>query len=736
MLYTLTNMRKNFKISNLTKTYLLLLVVLSLVGPKIAFADPVFFDQGMISLSFDDDLQSVYDNAIPLLNAAGFKSTQYVNSGPMIGATLGGGVFYTEFMPIAEVLSLHNAGHEIAAHTRSHIDLTLATTTLQRQFEIDGSRLDLLQNIGIPANEFAYPFGTSNTVTKDALKAAGFVGARGVDGSQLNTKTTDRYNLFASQVNSNTTLGQVTSWIDNATSTKEWLILVFHKVDPACTAAGVPDATEPTGFDTYCVGTTTLSQIIDYLHINNVPVKTVSEGLTLMDNPSNSGPVSDGLAPVVTAPNITAVATSASGTPITLSPIVTDSDSNLPAPLGAFCTIPNTIPDPFSGLTFPTVVTSGTLFPVGTTTVTCSATDAGGNTGTATSTVVVNPFVPANNLPVANNLTVVTNKNVATTSIVSATDADPLDTLTYSISTTTTNGILVGTLPNFTYTPNANFVGTDSFTFTANDGKGTSTPATVSITVQDVIVPPVNNVPVLDPILNPTITIGSSIAFSAHATDADATDTLTYSLVNAPAGATIDGATGAFSWTPSTTGTFTFTVSVTDGNGGTANQDVTATVNAVVVPPASGGGGGGSSSPASRSGVRNPGATTTPATAGLVLGASTSNKFIFTLTLSIGSRENEVTELQKRLTSEGAYSGPVTGYFGPLTKAGVETYQTKNNIPAVGIVGPKTREKLNAGGISLTTPAVTALNSAAILKIEQMIADLQKQLAAAIASGN
>ena len=57
---------------------------------------------------------------------------------------------------------------------------------------------------------------------------------------------------------------------------------------------------------------------------------------------------------------------------------------------------------------------------------------------------------------------------------------------------------------------------------------------------------------------------------------------------------------------------------------------------------------------------------------------------------------NDVTELQKRLTSDGVYSGPVTGYFGTLTKAGVQAWQEKNGLVKDGIVGPNTRTKLNA----------------------------------------
>ena len=51
----------------------------------------------------------------------------------------------------------------------------------------------------------------------------------------------------------------------------------------------------------------------------------------------------------------------------------------------------------------------------------------------------------------------------------SATDADG-DTLTYSVSTGPSHGTLSGTAPYLTYTPAANYNGSDSFTFKANDG--------------------------------------------------------------------------------------------------------------------------------------------------------------------------------------------------------------------------------------------------------------------------
>ncbi len=92
--------------------------------------------------------------------------------------------------------------------------------------------------------------------------------------------------------------------------------------------------------------------------------------------------------------------------------------------------------------------------------------------------------------------------------------------------------------------------------------------------------------------------------------------------------------------------------------------------------------------------------------AGTVLGAAT---FRFTQMLQIGSKGDDVTQLQKHLTQEGVYSGPITGYFGQLTLAAVKSYQGKKGIEAIGIVGPKTRNFLNNAPIQASTPAAGAV---------------------------
>jgi murein L,D-transpeptidase YcbB/YkuD len=76
---------------------------------------------------------------------------------------------------------------------------------------------------------------------------------------------------------------------------------------------------------------------------------------------------------------------------------------------------------------------------------------------------------------------------------------------------------------------------------------------------------------------------------------------------------------------------------------------------------------------------------------------SAASNYNFTEFLSLGSQDAQVTALQQRLTADGFYSGPITGYFGTLTESAVEKFQSAHAIAVKGYVGPSTRSALNAG---------------------------------------
>lgn len=133
---------------------------------------------------------------------------------------------------------------------------------------------------------------------------------------------------------------------------------------------------------------------------------------------------------------------------------------------------------------------------VGTDTFTVTADD--GNGGTATQTINMRVDI-INTAPVAGDDTFSVDEDVTTELDVLANDSDSDNTLD-GTSVTLLNGVSNGTLSyngdgTFDYTPNAEFSGSDSFTYTLTDPNGASDTATVSITVEAVNDAPMNTVP-------------------------------------------------------------------------------------------------------------------------------------------------------------------------------------------------------------------------------------------------
>lgn len=83
-------------------------------------------------------------------------------------------------------------------------------------------------------------------------------------------------------------------------------------------------------------------------------------------------------------------------------------------------------------------------------------------------------------------------------------------------------------------------------------------------------------------------------------------------------------------------------------------------------------------------------ATTT--TKGKVLGATA---FMFKKDLGLGSKGDDVKELQKFLISQKLLNSTATGNFGALTRTALIKFQARNKLPPTGYFGPATRAFLN-----------------------------------------
>jgi VCBS repeat-containing protein len=205
-------------------------------------------------------------------------------------------------------------------------------------------------------------------------------------------------------------------------------------------------------------------------------------------------------------------------------------------------------------------------------------------------TATVNLTITAvNDPPVANSDTYVTDEgvslNVGLAQGVLVNDTDPeSDLLSAVLVSDVSNGSLtLNSDGSFSYTPNANFSGVDTFTYHANDGSLDSNVATVSITVNAV-----NDPPVADDLIV-TTDEDTAVAISLVGSDPD-NDPLTFSVVSGPTDGTLSGVPPNLTYTPdfNHTGLDSFTYKANDGTVDSNIATVSITVSAVNDAPVAG----------------------------------------------------------------------------------------------------------------------------------------------------
>lgn len=203
-------------------------------------------------------------------------------------------------------------------------------------------------------------------------------------------------------------------------------------------------------------------------------------------------------------------------------------------------------------------------------TFTYTATDLFGRTSSAVVTIHVHP--------VANADTASTPAGTATTIAVLTNDVGTTLTIA-SVSAPAHGTIVVNAGTTITYTPNAAFSGTDSFTYTAQDASGlTSSPVTVTLTVTPVGVPDSYSTP-----YGATLSVPAALGVLANDVGSG--------LIAATAAAPIHGALtlnadGSFTYVPNPgyAGPDSFTYTATDSSGHITGAT---TVSISVIPPAS-----------------------------------------------------------------------------------------------------------------------------------------------------
>ncbi|MCW5626397.1 MAG: tandem-95 repeat protein, partial [Burkholderiales bacterium] len=213
-----------------------------------------------------------------------------------------------------------------------------------------------------------------------------------------------------------------------------------------------------------------------------------------------------------------------------------------------------------------------------------------GKAGIDVATVTLN-VVAINDAPVAEDQSVTMDEDSSRLIVLDGSDTETARSdLIFTLITGPANGTLVqGPAGGWTYTPDADYVGEDSFTYTVRDrgdpdGSNTnaltSAPATVSLTIEAV-----NDAPVIADVADQVVLEGSTLLVDLNAIDPEG-EALVWSLETGPAGMTIDATTGVVSWIPADGQLITnVTVRVTDAGTPTAFSTVSFQVTVQNVAP-------------------------------------------------------------------------------------------------------------------------------------------------------
>jgi VCBS repeat-containing protein len=166
-----------------------------------------------------------------------------------------------------------------------------------------------------------------------------------------------------------------------------------------------------------------------------------------------------------------------------------------------------------------------------------------------------------------------------------ANDTDPDgDPLTVTSFTQGAHGsVAVNPDGSFTYTPDKDYNGADSFTYEASDGKGGTSTATVNITVN-----PVNDAPIANPdsylaIKDVPLVVTASKGVTSNDTDIEGDALVVLGLITNPSNGTVNiSPDGSFTYTPNAGyfGPDSFKYQISDGHGGLAEGTVTLYVDA------------------------------------------------------------------------------------------------------------------------------------------------------------
>jgi peptidoglycan/xylan/chitin deacetylase (PgdA/CDA1 family) len=138
--------------------------------------------RGLVGLTFDDGYTNVLETALPVLRQHGFGATAYIISDRLGGTNEWDDGPIWQLMTGDQVRELAAAGIEIGSHAATHMRLAGASPA-QLTAEISESRISLGALLGTEIRGFAFPYGSMDAASRQAVRDAGYEYACAVEAS-------------------------------------------------------------------------------------------------------------------------------------------------------------------------------------------------------------------------------------------------------------------------------------------------------------------------------------------------------------------------------------------------------------------------------------------------------------------------------------------------------------------------------------------------------------------------
>ncbi|ERP39142.1 polysaccharide deacetylase family protein [Chitinivibrio alkaliphilus] len=124
-------------------------------------------------LTFDDGFSSIKEHALPFLETHGHNATIFIISGALHGSSPLDIYGKRSYLSAADIREIAERGFEIGSHTMHHRDLRQLSLK-ECLYELEGSKKDLEDLLGMPVEALSFPLGLWNKRVLSLAKQAGY----------------------------------------------------------------------------------------------------------------------------------------------------------------------------------------------------------------------------------------------------------------------------------------------------------------------------------------------------------------------------------------------------------------------------------------------------------------------------------------------------------------------------------------------------------------------------------